>query len=59
MSPAAWTRQFVLLGVFAAALSAVFILQYTRFPYPPYRLYIFDYLLRTQDVAGAGLVVRQ
>ena len=57
MSPAAWTRQFVLLGVFAAALSVVFILQYTRFPYPPYRLYIFDYLLRTQDVAGAGLVI--
>jgi hypothetical protein len=55
MNAAAWTRLFVILGLGAAALSALFILQYTRFPYPPYRLYIFDYLLRTQDLAGAAL----
>lgn len=57
LSSAAWTRLFVIVGVFAGLLAALFILQYTRFPYPPYRLYIFDYLLRTQDLAGAAMVV--
>jgi hypothetical protein len=57
VTSASWTRLFVLCGVFAGVLAAVFILQYTRFPYEPYRLYIFDYLLRTQDLAGAALVI--
>jgi hypothetical protein len=52
-----WTRTFALLGVFAGLLCVVFILQYTRFPYHPQRLYIFDYLFRTQDLPGAAVVI--
>jgi len=51
------TRGFVALGVFVGLLSAIFILQYTAAPYEPQRLYIFQYLLRTQDLAGAVLVI--
>jgi hypothetical protein len=50
------TRLFVYAGVFAGLLCALFILQYTRFPYPPARLYIFDYLFRTQDLPGVAMV---
>lgn len=57
LNEGAWTRIFVALGVFAGLLCALFILQYTRFPYPPNRLYVFDYLLRTQDLAGVALVI--
>lgn len=52
-----WTRLFVLINVFAGLLCAILILQYTKFPYPPYRLFIFDYLFRTQDLAGAAMVI--
>jgi hypothetical protein len=51
------TRLFVYLGVFAALLCALFILQYTRFPYPAPRLYIFEYLFRIQDLPAAALVL--
>lgn len=60
MSESAFTRLCVLLGLFAVALCGIFILQYTRFPYEPYRLFIFGYLLRIQDlpaVAVLGLIV--
>jgi hypothetical protein len=53
----AWPRLFAALGIFAGLLSVLFILQYTRFPYAPYRLYIFDYLFRTQDLWGAAMVI--
>lgn len=46
-----------LLGACAGALCVIFILQYTRFPYDPYRLFIFDYLFRVQDLPGAALVI--
>ena len=56
MSERAWTRLCVLLGLFAVALCTLYILQYTRFPYEPYRLFIFGYLLRIQDLPAAALV---
>jgi len=51
------TRELVLLGVLAGLLCIAFILLYTGFPQVPERRYIFDYLLRTQDVPGAALVI--
>jgi hypothetical protein len=49
-------RWLAVLCVLASALCAVFILQYTGFPQEPKRVYIFDYLLRLQDLPGAALV---
>src|SRR5262245_1312924 len=51
------TRELVLLGVLAGLLCLGFILLYTGFPQEPERRYVFDYLLRTQDVPGAALVI--
>jgi hypothetical protein len=50
-------RDLVLLGVLAAALCIVFILLYTGYPQVPERRFIFDHLLRTQDLPGAALVI--
>ena len=50
-----WSRWLPVFGAAAALLCAIFILQYTRFPYEPYRLYIFDYLFRTQDLPAAAV----
>ena len=50
-------RALVLLGVLAGLLCTAFILLYTGFPQVPERQYIFDYLLRKQDMAGAALVI--
>ena len=50
-------RGLVLLGVLAAALCIVFILLYTGYPQVPERRFIFDHLLRTQDLPGAALVI--
>lgn len=50
-------RNLVVLGVLAGALCIVFILLYTGFPQVPERRYIFDYLLRTQDLPAAALVI--
>ncbi len=49
-------RGLALLGGLASALCAAFILQYTGFPQEPKRVYIFDYLLRLQDLPGAALL---
>ena len=49
-------RWLAALGVLASALCALFILQYTGFPQEPKRVYIFDYLLRLQDLPGAALL---
>ena len=51
------TRALLLTGVLAGLLCLAFILLYTQFPQVPERLYIFDYLLRAQDVPGAALVI--
>jgi hypothetical protein len=52
-----WPRWLPVLGIVAGLLCAVFILQYTSFPYEPYRLYIFDYLFRKQDLPAAALAI--
>ena len=51
------TPGLVLLGVLAGLLCIAFILLYTGFPQVPERQYIFDYLLRKQDMPGAALVI--
>src|SRR3989449_888791 len=50
-------RRLALFGVGAGLLCIAFILLYTRFPQVPERSYIFDYLLGTQDVPGAAMVI--
>ena len=50
-------RWFAVLGAFVGLLCVVFILQYTRFPYDAYRLFIFDYLVRVHDLPGAALAI--
>jgi len=51
------TRELVLAGVLAGLACLAFILLYTGFPQVPQRQYIFDYLLRAQDVPGAACVI--
>jgi hypothetical protein len=51
------TSALSLLGALAVLLCLGFILLYTGYPQTPQRLYIFDYLLRTQDVPGAAWLV--
>jgi len=50
-------RRLAVFGVAAGLLCIAFILRYTGFPQEPERRYIFDYLLRAQDVPGAALVI--
>jgi hypothetical protein len=56
MSERAWARVFVLAGLAAAALCAIFILDYTGYPYATQRLFIFSYLFRLQDLPATALV---
>jgi len=51
------TRLLVFVCTLAALLCAAFIALYTGFPQEPQRRYIFDYLLWTQDLRGAALLV--
>jgi hypothetical protein len=51
------TRELVLAGVLAGLACLAFILLYTGFPQVPRRQYIFDYLLRAQDLPGTALVM--
>src|SRR5580765_6207064 len=48
---------FVLLVVAITLLAALFILQFTKFPNELPRLYIFDYLLRHEDLPGAAVLI--
>ena len=52
-----WTPALVALSLLISALSIIFILNYTDYPFPPERLWIFRYQLRTQDVPGLVLIV--
>jgi len=52
-----WTSRLALGSVAIGALCVLFILQYTKFPYEPYRLFIFDYLFRVQDLPGAAVAI--
>lgn len=51
------SRHFALAGVATGLFCAAFILAYTGFPGIPERRYIFDYLLRAQDLPAAALVI--
>ncbi|MBV9361627.1 MAG: hypothetical protein JO292_09555 [Betaproteobacteria bacterium] len=50
-------RALAAATVAAAALSIIFVLDLTKYPDLPGRLFIFRYLLRSQDVAGSILVI--
>lgn len=52
-----WSFALGALTVFAALLSIIFILDYTKYPDPQWRLLIFQYLLREQDLAGSALII--
>ena len=51
------TRLLVFGCVLATLLCAAFIALYTGSPQEPQRRYIFDYLLQTQDLRGAAVLV--
>ena len=51
------TRELVLVGGLGGLLCIAFILLHTAFPRMPERQYIFDYLLRAQDVPGGAVVI--
>jgi hypothetical protein len=52
-----WARALFLGTVGAGLLSIVVILDKTAYPFEAMRYRVFDYLLRTQDVAGSILVI--
>ena len=51
------TPHLALGGVLAGLVCAAFIALYTGYPQEPQRRYIFDFLLRTQDLPGAALMI--
>lgn len=51
------TRWLVLLCLLIGALALIFILGFTGYPHPPYRLWVSEYLMRTQDLAGGLLLM--
>ena len=50
-------RALAAFTVLGALLSIIFILDYTKYPDPQWRLLIFQYLLREQDLAGSALII--
>jgi len=52
-----WTRRLVAASLVIGVASVLFILDYTGYPFEPYRFWIFEFLLRTQDLTGAGLLM--
>lgn len=52
-----WTRWLVLASLLAGFISLVVVLDYGGYPFEPYRYWIFEYLLRTQDLSGSALLV--
>jgi hypothetical protein len=52
-----WTNVLAALSVLAGLASIIFILDDTKYPDPMWRLLVFQYLLREQDVAGSVLIM--
>ena len=50
-------RRLAAACVVVGTFSLLFILDFTGYPFPPYRFWILPYLLRTQDVAGSLLLL--
>ena len=51
------TRTLVVLCLLIGGFSLVVILDYSGYPFPPYRYWLLEYFLRTQDLAGAVLLM--
>lgn len=51
------TRNFVLLSLGIVVLGILFILDYTGYPFAPYRYWVLEYFLRTQDIPGSALML--
>ena len=51
------TRLLVFASALATLLCAAFVALYSGFPHEPQRRYIFDYLLQTQDLPAAALLI--
>lgn len=52
-----WTPVLVAFTVLSGVVSIIFILDDTKYPDPMWRMAVFQYLLREQDVAGSALVI--
>ncbi|HZF20415.1 MAG TPA: hypothetical protein VE008_11990 [Burkholderiales bacterium] len=52
-----WTRWLVVASLLVGAISLIVVLDYGGYPYEPYRYWIFEYLLRTQDLSGSALLM--
>ena len=51
------TRRIAAVCLLVGAVSILYILHHTAYPYPPYLRSITEYFLRTQDVAGSALLM--
>lgn len=49
-------RLLVAVSLYAAAISFIVVLDYGGYPFEPYRYWVFEYLLRTQDLSGTVLL---
>lgn len=59
---APWSSDSCIRGLLAlcfliGAMSIIFILDYTGYPFAPYHYLIAEYLLRTQDLSGSMLLI--
>jgi len=52
-----WDRALLALTLLAGVVSAILILNYSKFPDPVWRFDIFVYLLRAHDLAGSALLI--
>lgn len=52
-----YIRVLVTLCLLVGTLSIIFILDFTGYPYPPFRYWILEYRLRTQDLSGSVLLM--
>ncbi len=52
-----WVRMLALMLVFVSLLSIIFILDFTSYPTPLRRMWIFQHLLLSQDILGAALII--
>lgn len=52
-----WARWLLVACLLGAVVSLIVVLDYGRYPFEPYRYFVFEYLLRTQDLAGSAFLV--
>ena len=55
--PGDWTRWLVAASLLGGAVSLIVIVDYAAYPFELNRYYVFEYLLRTQDLPGAILLL--